>query len=105
MMLDAYLLNVRHLERQLGAQILRMQIISHGGGRDAEELLHSFQRFAVKDQRLVVFQVADMLAQKDVMVLGEAECALEFSAASQNFGDRKVERHRMGRVAPRAAQD
>ena len=105
MMLDADLWKIRHLQRELGAQILRMQIVSDRGGRDAEELLHTIQRFAIEDQRFVIFQIADVLAQERMMLLGEAKSALEFGAASQNLSHRKTQRHWMGCVAARTAQD
>jgi len=90
MVLDADLPAISHLQRELGAQVLRMQIVSHGGGRNAEELLHAVQRFAVEDQRFVVFEIADVLAQESVMILGEAERVLELGAASQNLSHWKA---------------
>ena len=39
------------------------------------------------------------------MVLGEAKGVLEFGAASQDLSHWKAQRHGMGRVAARTAQD
>ena len=68
----------------------------------------SFMRSSVslkEDQRFVIFEIADVLAQKGVMILGKTERVLQFGAAGQDFSDWKAQRDGIGSVAARTAQD
>src|SRR5690349_19494465 len=71
MMLYADLALNRQIERELGAEIRGMQVVGHYARFDAEQRFHALQGFLVKAQRFVILQVADVLAQECVMLLGE----------------------------------
>ena len=69
MVLHADLLQVRHAQRVLRAQVPRMQIVRHGPRLHAEELLQVGQRLFKEDQRFVILHVADVLAEHRVAPL------------------------------------
>ncbi len=85
MMLHADLRLQRKPLRELGAHVLGMQIVSDGAWRDSEKLFQIGERLLEEQQRLVILQVADVLAEDAVASLGEAERVLEFGAAGENL--------------------
>src|SRR5271165_4059315 len=62
-----------------------MEVMSHGLRMHAEEALHVVERLAEEDQRLIVLQVSDVLAENGVMAGGQAEGVLEFAACGDHF--------------------
>ena len=59
--------------------------MSHGLRMHAEEALHVIERLAEEDQRFVVLQVSDVLAEHGIMPGGQAEGILEFAACGDHF--------------------
>ena len=51
---------------------------------NAKELFQVRQRFLEKLQRLVVLQIADVLAQNGVVSFGQAESIFQFAATGKN---------------------
>ena len=64
-----------------------MQVVGHRGGRHAKELLEVRECLFEEAQRLVILQVADVLAEDRVTALGKAEGVLQFAADGQQFGN------------------
>ena len=73
-----------------------MEVMRHGLRMHAEEALHVIERLAEEDQRLVVLQVSDVLAENGVMAGGEAEGVLEFAARGNHvrYGPAEVDGRR-----------
>ena len=78
-----------------------MQIVRHGPRLHAEQLLQVGQRLLEKDQRLVILQVADVLAEDGVAPLGQAEGVLQLAAARQQSRPRRVPRSMVCGAKPR----
>src|SRR5262249_26337582 len=91
-------------KRKFRAQIQWVQIVSDGARFYAEELFEVRQRFLEESQRLVIFKIADMLAQDRVPALGEAQSVFQFRATGQDLVQFEVELNWVGCESPGAAQ-
>src|ERR1035441_5545947 len=60
-----------------------MQVVGYDPRRHSEDVPQAGERLLEKLHSLVVFQVADVLAQDCVAALGEAESVFEFAAERQ----------------------
>ena len=67
-------------------------------------MLHARQRLLEELHGLVVFEVADMLAQDGVAALGQAEGVLQLAAKRKHFVQFDAEIDGLGDEAARAAQ-
>ena len=73
MVLDADGRQAGALQRVLGGQVLRMEIVRHGARLHAKELLQVAEGLLEEFEGFVVLQVADVLAQDGVPPLGETK--------------------------------
>ena len=82
-----------------------MQVVGDGARRDAEEVLQAGERLLEELHRLVVLQVADVLAEDGVAALGQAEGVLQLAAEGEDLVQFDAEVDGLGDEAARAAQD
>ena len=96
------------LERQrvLGGQVLGVEVVHHQLGLHGEQPLEVRDALAERAQRLVVLEVADVVADPRAGALGDPEGVLLLGAAGEQAGagGRNRERQLRGHVAARAAQ-
>src|SRR5258707_20128 len=71
--LDTDLFHSILLERKLRAHVERMEVVGDRSRLHAEQLLQIGEGLLEEQQRLVILEIADMLAQKSVTALGETE--------------------------------
>ncbi len=76
------------LERVLGRQVLGVQVVRDHLGRDGEQPLEVLDAVGERPQRLVVLEVADVMADPGARALGHAEGVLELGAAGQDRATR-----------------
>ena len=85
MMLHRNLSLDRGGERHACAPVAGMQIVGNAFGGSLEEVLRLFERFFEELHGLVVFEVADMLAQDGVSVTGQAESVFQLCPDGENL--------------------
>ena len=66
MVLDSDLRNALQFQSVFGAEVERVQVMRHQARGDAKQLFQIGQRLLKEEQRFVILQVADMLAQAGV---------------------------------------
>ena len=76
------------LERVLGRQVLRMQVVGHDLGRDREQPLEVLDPLGERRKRLVVLEVADVVAHPGAAATRQAERVLQLGAAGRARGAR-----------------
>jgi hypothetical protein len=104
MVLDSHEFHVSEIDGVFGRQVFRVQVVRHNLGRHVEKAPEVRYTVGERPQCLVVLQVADVVGQERVASTGQAEGALEFSAAAQDReGHRLREGQRLGRVAAGSA--
>src|ERR1017187_5560929 len=81
-----------------------MEVMGHGPWMHPEEAFHVIERLAEEDQRLVVLQVSDVLAEEGVMPGGQAEGVLEFTARRNHVQSSPAEVNGRWREPPRSPQ-
>jgi hypothetical protein len=72
-------------QRHPRTHVSGMQIVGRHSRRNLEDVLHLRQRVFEEPHRLVVLQIADMLAQDRVSPLRQAEGVLQLAAESQHL--------------------
>ena len=102
--LDGDVLDALAGQRVGGRQVVGVQVVGDDLRRHGEELLEVRDALGEGAQRLLVAQVADVVADPGARALGHAERALELGPAGQQPGGGERERERRGDVAARAAQ-
>src|ERR1700678_1781730 len=105
MMLHANLpLNIRS-KRHLGTHIAWMQIIRSHARFYAKHVLHVFECLFKKAHRLVVLQVANMLAENRIPILRQAESVLQLTAERENLFHRYLQIDRLWHKPARAPEN
>ncbi len=92
------------LARITGSQVIGMQVVGQQLGLDAEELLDMGDPVPKGLQGLVIFQVADVMAEEGVVLTGEAKGVFQLPASRQDGGGLPGQVHRVGGIAARAPQ-
>src|SRR5258705_6188948 len=105
MMLNTDLSFDFRLKGETGAHVVRVQIVRDRAWLDAEELLQIRECLVKELQRLVIFQVTDVLAENCVTVLGQAEGVLQFSTAGHQLLKRNTQVDWVRHISTRAAQN
>jgi len=85
-------------------QVVGVGVVGDDLRRDAEQAFHVGDAVLVGAQRVVVGQVADVLADEGVRVAGQAKGVLQLRTSRQQRRGLEGQRHRVGRVAARATQ-
>ena len=93
-MLDAHELHALALQRVSGGEVVRVQVVDHHLGLDREQRFEMGDPLAEGAQRLPVPQVADVVPDPCARALGQAERALELSAAREQ----RARRQRQGKA-------
>ena len=86
------LLLLRQRPRELGRQVLGVQVVADHLRAHAEQTLVPIDAGLEGLQSLEVLEVADVLAEKGVGIAREAEGALEFGAAAERLRERPRQR-------------
>src|SRR5208282_3353145 len=81
------------------AQVLRVQIERHRARLNPKQFLELVQRLFEKEHGLVVFRVADMLAQDGVAIFGQTERTLQLRSAGEDLGHGCTQINRLGCVS------
>jgi hypothetical protein len=84
MVLDPEQVHVGQVERVLGGQVLRMQVMGHDLRVDVEQPAEMLDALGERAQGLGVLQVPDVVGDKGVAILGQAERVLQFGPAGQH---------------------
>ena len=84
------------VERVLGGQVLRVQVVRHDLRVDVEQPAEVLDALGEGAQRLGVLQVADVVRDERVPVLGQAERVLQLGAAGQDRARERRRRRRTG---------
>jgi len=74
-------------KRVAGAQIARVQVVSHGNRRDVEEALQVLPSLAEEGHGFEIFEISDVLAQDGIAVLCQAQRILEFAPTGKYFDE------------------
>ena len=82
--LDAVQVDAVEVERVLGGQVLRVQVVGHDLRVDVEQPAEVLDALGERAQRLGVLQVADVVREERVAPLGQAERVLQLGAAGQD---------------------
>ena len=75
---------VGELERVLGGQVLRVQVVRDHLRVDVEQPPEMLDALGERAQRLDVLQIPDVLGDERVVLLGQAERALQLRAAGEH---------------------
>ena len=98
-MLHAYELNILLGKRPLTGEVPGMEIVGDDAGLDFKDAFEMVDRLLKEIITLHIFQIADMLAEKRVLALRQANRVLEFSAHCQDGGYVLFEKHGHGNEA------
>src|SRR5882757_11190726 len=89
-----------------GGEVFGVEIMGDHGGLDGEEIFEMCNAIHERLQRLVVFQVADMVAHEGMALFTQAKSVLEMSAARENrLHEGLGHENGLRRIAARAADD
>jgi hypothetical protein len=99
-------LDVLALERVLGRQVLRVQVMGHDLRGHREQAPEVRDALGEGPEGLVVLQVADVMGDERVIVRAQAERALQLGAAAEHRPpEARPQPDRLGHVAPGPAHD
>ena len=101
--LDADQLQAVALERVGGRRVVGVEVVGDDLGRDREQPLEVLDPLPVGEQRRVVLEVADVVADPGAAPAGEAERGLELRAAGQHRPRRSDRQRRRSPARSRAS--